>query len=85
VFGGSHLFHRTTRASSYKTLGESAQFLEKEKHKINYTHPWVQKTRTSGMKIGTSDTLGGSKWLTLTSMLMGGSQRLTVITYNVRC
>jgi hypothetical protein len=30
VLGGSYLFHSPTRASSYKTLGESAQFLEKE-------------------------------------------------------
>jgi hypothetical protein len=50
-----------------KTLGESAQFLKKEKNNINYTHPLVQKTRTSGMKIGTSDTLGGSKRLTFAS------------------
>jgi hypothetical protein len=61
VLGGSHVFHRTTKASSYKTLGESAQFLEKEINTINYTHPWVQKPRTGGIKIGTSDTLGGSK------------------------
>jgi hypothetical protein len=44
--------------------------LEKEKNKIknkNYTHPWVKKPRTGGMKIGTSDTLGVSKCFTLTS------------------
>jgi hypothetical protein len=45
----------------------------------------VQKTRTSGMKIGTSDTLGGSKRLTFASKWIGGSQRLTMITYNVNC
>jgi hypothetical protein len=45
VLGGSHLFHSPTRASSYKTLEESAQFLKKEKNKIKLYSPMGSKNK----------------------------------------